>query len=190
MKKLLLVIFFVFLVIPVSLAQGQLHQEDEFKVSLDLGKSYDYSQIKVTRVIDGDILLLENGERVCLIGVDAPEHRSSAKAKQDSKKEGKPLRMILLMGRKAKKFVEDLVLDQTVRLEFDEKQRDQYGRLLAYVYLEDLFLNAEIIRAGFAYAWDVPPNVKNAELFQKLYQEARENKQGLWGEEFFVKGGK
>ena len=56
-----------------------------------------------------------------------------------------------------------------------------YGRTLAYVYLEDgTFLNAELVKQGYAMVMTVPPNVKYAHLFVKLQQEARENNRGLW----------
>jgi len=58
---------------------------------------------------------------------------------------------------------------------------DKYNRLLAYVYLKDgTFVNAEIVKQGYASLMTFPPNVKYADLFLKLYQEARKNKRGLW----------
>ena len=69
-----------------------------------------------------------------------------------------------------------------MRLEFDVEKRDKYGRLLAYVFISNgqLFLNAEIIKQGYAEVMIIPPNLKYADYFQGLYQEARENKRGLW----------
>ena len=70
-----------------------------------------------------------------------------------------------------------------VRLEMDVQERDKYGRLLAYVYLEDsTFVNAELLKQGYAQVATYPPNVKYVELFVKLQKEARENKRGLWKE--------
>ncbi|MDI6606193.1 MAG: thermonuclease family protein, partial [Candidatus Omnitrophota bacterium] len=61
------------------------------------------------------------------------------------------------------------------------QERDIYKRLLAYVYLEDgTFVNAQILKQGYASLMTIPPNVKYAELFLKLYREARENRRGLW----------
>jgi len=60
---------------------------------------------------------------------------------------------------------------------------DKYDRLLAYAYLKDesrTFVNAEIIKQGYASLMTIPPNVKYADLFAKLYREAREFKRGLW----------
>jgi len=68
-----------------------------------------------------------------------------------------------------------------VKFEFDERPRDQYGRLLGYVYLSNgKMLNEEIIKAGYAGIMTYLPNVKYQEKFLKAYKEARENKRGLW----------
>jgi micrococcal nuclease len=67
-----------------------------------------------------------------------------------------------------------------VRLEFDAQWRDKYRRLLAYVYLGDTMLNAELVRQGYAQVATFPPNVKYQELFLKLQREAREDRRGLW----------
>lgn len=87
------------------------------------------------------------------------------------------------MGKESAKFTTGLVLGKDVRLEFDVQKKDRYGRLLAYVYLEDgTFVNAEIIKQGYGSPMTVPPNVKYAELFRKLYQEARGANEGSGSE--------
>lgn len=61
------------------------------------------------------------------------------------------------------------------------QKRDKYGRLLAYVYLEDgTFVNAWLVENGYAMVMTVPPNVKYQELFLKLQREARGARRGLW----------
>jgi len=73
--------------------------------------------------------------------------------------------------------------DAKVYREFDVEKKDRYERLLAYVYLKDgTFLNAEIVKQGYASLMTYPPNVKYADDFVKLYREARENNRGLWKE--------
>ncbi len=68
-----------------------------------------------------------------------------------------------------------------VRLEYDQERRDKYGRTLPYVYLEDgTFLNGEIIRQGYGFAYTRLP-FKYLEEFRKLEREAREAGRGLWG---------
>ena len=74
-----------------------------------------------------------------------------------------------------------LVNGKTVRLEFDVQEFDKYGRTLAYVYLEDgTFVNAWLVKNGYAMVMTVPPNVKYQDLFLKLQREAREQKRGMW----------
>ena len=70
---------------------------------------------------------------------------------------------------------------KTVHLDLDVQQLDRYGRLLAYVYLEDgIFVNAWLVEHGYAQVMTVPPNVKHEGLFLKLQREAREAGRGLW----------
>jgi micrococcal nuclease len=71
-----------------------------------------------------------------------------------------------------------------VRLEYDIDRFDQYKRTLAYVYLEDgTFVNADLVKNGYAMVMTVPPNVKYADEFVKLQREAREKGRGLWNEQ-------
>jgi len=150
-------------------------------VNRSYGQASSYENILVTRVIDGDTLKLANGQRVRLIGVDTPEVYESVKLYRDAQRSGQDIAAIKALGKRSSKFTRDLVQGKAGRLEFDVEKKDKYGRLLAYVYLEDgTFVNAEIVRQGYASLMTYPPNVKYADLFLKLYQEARENKRGLW----------
>jgi micrococcal nuclease len=122
---------------------------------------------KVKRVIDGDTLLLTNGERVRLIGVDTPETKH-------------PQKPIEYFGKEAYFFTKQMVDGKEARFEFDRQKRDRYGRLLAYVYLLDgTFLNAEIIKQGYGFAYTRFP-FKHMEEFRRYEREARENRKGLW----------
>jgi len=151
--------------------------------SLPFGRTYNYDDILVTRVIDGDTLKLEDGKRVRLVGIDTPEMHESAKLDRDSQRSGRDKKAIQVMGRRAFKFTEDLVEGKRVRLEFDAEKHDKYDRLLAYVYLRDgTFVNAEIIKQGYASLMTYPPNVRHVNTFKQLYREARENNRGLWKE--------
>ena len=145
-----------------------------------------YNNILVTKVFDGDTLRLASGEKVRLIGIDTPETEYSYKEahylNQGKKWERSP--EYYEEAREATEFTRGLVEGKEVQLEFDLEKKDKYGRLLAYVYLSDgTFVNAEIIRQGYASLMTIPPNVKYADLFHKLYQEAKENKRGLWSED-------
>jgi micrococcal nuclease len=123
--------------------------------------------VRVERVIDGDTVLLTNGERVRLIGVDTPETKH-------------PQKPVERFGKEAYLFTKRMVEGKEVKLEYDQQKRDRYGRLLAYVYLMDgTFLNAEIIKQGYGFAYTKYP-FKYMEEFRGYEREARENKRGLW----------
>lgn len=137
----------------------------------------------VQRVVDGDTIKLSNGQRVRLIGVDTPELHYSEKLLRDSRKTKKDIRTIQELGRRASEFTKKLCDNKKVRLEFDVERHDRYGRLLAYVYLEDgTFVNAKIVEEGYGQIMTIPPNVKYADYFLKLQAKARESGKGLWGE--------
>ena len=144
---------------------------------------YSYDDILVKRVVDGDTILLSNGERVRLIGIDAPEMHQSNKLYRDARRSKKDIQTIKELGRKSYLFVKNLLEGERVRLEFDVEKRDRYNRLLAYVFLKDgTMANAKIIEEGFAQIYTFPPNVKYSEEFLRLQREARENNRGLWRE--------
>ncbi len=124
--------------------------------------------LKVRRVIDGDTLELDNGEDVRLIGVDTPETNH-------------PKKPVERFGKEAAAFTTRLVEGQEVRLAYDQQRRDKYDRTLAYAYLLDgTFLNAEIIRQGYGFAYTRFPFTYLKE-FRMLEREAREAQRGLWG---------
>ncbi len=132
-----------------------------------------YSHVK--RVVDGDTFIMDDGTskgvKVRLIGVDAPESRKS-----EHKEVG-------YYGKEAKQYLMRMLKGQNVRLVYDAGRYDQYKRTLAYVYLEDgTFVNAELIKNGYAMVLTIPPNVAHAEEFVKLEREARENHKGLWAD--------
>ena len=147
----------------------------------------DYDHVFISRVIDGDTLELANGQRVRLIGIDTPEMYKSKKLYRDAQRSKQDLQTIQELGQRSYNFTKKLAEGKLARLEFDVEKRDVYGRVLAYVFIksddsEEIFLNAEIIKQGYASLMTFPPNVKYVDLFRKLYQEAREDKRGLWRE--------
>jgi micrococcal nuclease len=127
----------------------------------------------VSKVVDGDTFWIDNGsekgEKIRLIGVDAPESRKTGRKE------------IGYFGKEAKEYLTKLILGKMIKLEFDVGHKDMYGRTLAYVYLDGgVFVNADLVKQGYAMVMTIPPNVKFAELFVKLQQEARDNRRGLW----------
>lgn len=127
----------------------------------------------VVRVVDGDTMVaqLASGaqERVRFIGVDTPE----------SVKPNTPVQCYAL---KASAFTKHLLTGRRVRLVPDVEARDRYGRMLAYVYRrpDNLFVNAELVRRGFAQTLTISPNVRFAGEFRALARQAREAGRGLW----------
>lgn len=179
---IILLIFVLISLLTFYSCSGQLNYAQQGKFSVPFGKSYNYTDIFVTRVIDGDTLQLASGERVRLIGIDTPEIHESDKLYRDSQRTRQDVNTIRQMGRQAYEFTKDLVEGKRVRLEFDVDKRDRYNRLLAYVYLKEdnTFVNAKIIEEGYASLMTIPSNVKHADLFLQLYQEARQQHRGLW----------
>ena len=124
----------------------------------------------VERVVDGDTIVLAGGRRVRYIGVDTPE----------SVKPGTPVECF---GKAARRANARLIEHERVRLRYDAERRDRYGRTLAYVYRDrdGLFVNAELLRRGYASTLTIPPNVAHAVEFRRLVRRAREAGRGLWG---------
>lgn len=134
----------------------------------------------VSKAIDGDTIEISTGEHVRLIGIDTPESRHNNKLVRDFRRSHKDIDSILSMGKEAADFTRRLVEGKKVRLEFDIEKYDKYGRLLAYVYLEDgTFVNARIVEEGYAQSLTIPPNVKYARMFLKKEREARQMNKGL-----------
>lgn len=114
---------------------------------------------KVIRVVDGDTIVVNyNGveEKVRLIGVDTPEsvHPDSSKNTE--------------AGFAASEFTKVYLTGEDVELEFDVQQRDSYGRLLAYVYLDGEMFNEKLLRTGYANIATYPPNVKYVDRFTEI----------------------
>ncbi|GEM_PF-1357125 len=127
---------------------------------------------QVVDVVDGDTIRvrLDGGiYTVRYIGIDCPETRD-------------PNRPVEWMGPEAAEANRRLVEGQIVYLEKDISETDRYGRLLRYVFLADgTFVNAELVRLGYAVVATYPPDVRYQSLFLALEREAREAGRGLWG---------
>jgi micrococcal nuclease len=127
--------------------------------------------VVVTRVVDGDTVEVHldgDEEDVRYIGVDTPE----------TVKPGEP---VGCFGPQASAFNHRLVEGRRVRLVFGAERRDVYGRLLAYVYLDGRFVNAELVRRGLARTLTIPPNDRFAGELKRLEIAAARAGRGLWG---------
>jgi micrococcal nuclease len=126
---------------------------------------------RVVRVVDGDTIVARVGgedEYVRYIGVDTPETV-------------KPDTPVECYGPRASDENHRLVEGRTVRLIFDREVRDDYGRLLAYVHAGRRFVNAELVRGGYARTLAIEPNTSHANEFQRLAMRAARSGRGLWG---------
>jgi micrococcal nuclease len=118
----------------------------------------------VERIIDGDTLACRGGLRVRLIGIDTPEMSQQP------------------FGQQARDALAELApWGSSVLLERDVELTDQYGRRLAYVWREGVFVNWQMVRGGWAILLTYPPNVQYVEFFQDAQRRAREAGLGLWG---------
>lgn len=129
----------------------------------------------VTRVVDGDTFWVDDGTekglKIRLIGVDAPEPRNTGTRSRG------------YFGTESTGYLKQMLTGKRVRLEFDVSRFDRYGRTLAYAYLDNgTFINAELVKNGYATVMTIPPNVKYADTFTELASKARKQKKGLWRE--------
>jgi len=143
------------------------------------------TRVRVTRIVDGDTVYVRFSsgleEKVRLIGVDAPEINHPTKGEEH-------------FGVESAEYAYNLLDNIVAWVEFDEGERDQYGRMLAYLWLEKpeaaseteirkKMFNARLLLDGYARQVIFQPNVKYVEYFSAFVNEARRNKRGLWAEE-------
>ncbi len=154
---------------------------------LDQKNTKDSKSYLVKKVFDGDTFEIEIGgksEKVRMLGIDTPEKWSSDKFDRDSERTGKDKETIKKLGTLSSEFTTRLIGGKKVILEPDAKgdDKDKYGRLLRYVYLEDgTFVNLKIVEEGYANAYR-KFNVSKQNEFIEAETEAREKKRGLWGD--------
>ena len=121
-------------------------------------------------MVDGDTIhALVDGEdeSVRYIGIDTPEVDPSIGVE--------------CFGKQASERNRELVGGERVRLVFGAEEPDRYGRLLAYVYVGDELINAEMVAGGYARTLEIEPNTDRAPLLNRLEQEAANAGRGLWG---------
>jgi micrococcal nuclease len=144
-----------------------------------------YDNVKVERVIKADLILLDNGKKIRLIGVKAFDKPRSKDVKRDAY--GfvieEPADPAVTVEERAGDFADDLLLNKKVKIELDTRSTDEDGYTWGYVFLPDNALaNAEILRQGFAQLQIQPPNTKYAERLREAYREARQEKRGIHAE--------
>jgi micrococcal nuclease len=123
----------------------------------------------VKKIIDGNTIQLDTGETVKYIGIEAP--------KINLKEGGSEF-----FAKETKKYNQKLVFMKKVRLEFDKEKTDKEGRTLAYVFVKKVFVNAELVKLGYAKASIIPPNEKYKNMFLDYEKKAMQSEKGLWQE--------
>ena len=122
---------------------------------------------KVTKVLDGDTVVLETGEKFRYLGIDAPESNER-------------------WGPEAKSFNEELVLNRKVRVELDRTKLDVYGRILGYIWIDDILVNEALVERGYAKINLIKGEVKPKYIDRLLKAEswAKQNHDGIWFDEW------
>jgi len=115
----------------------------------------------VARVVDGDTIELADGRRVRYIGINTPERNQP-------------------YYQEATEINRQLVANQQIQLEFDQDSFDQYGRSLAYIWVNGSMVNWEMVNRGYANVFTVPPNVRYEAVLRQAERDAREAGRGLW----------
>lgn len=123
----------------------------------------------VNKIIDGDTIQLDTGEIVRYLGIDTPELFAKGCGPE-------------FYAREAARYNKKLVFMKKIKLEFDAERKDQYGRLLAYVFVKNLFVNSELVRLGYAKAMIKPPNTKYSDLLLNHQKKAMDEERGMWQE--------
>jgi micrococcal nuclease len=137
------------------------------------GAAQPFARGTVVRAVDGDTIIVRSGGRiedVRLLGIDTPETVD-------------PRRPVGCYGPEASAYTKHLVTGRPVTLRYDRELHDRYGRFLAYVWLSGprpVFVNAELVRLGYARSYPFPPNTAHAALFAALERSAAVSGRGLW----------
>ena len=117
----------------------------------------------VTKIIDGDTIVIAGGQRVRLLSIDTRERGENCYAE-------------------AKQRLEEIVLLKNITLERDKEDKDQYDRLLRYIYTNESFVNVQLIEEGLAVAYVYEPNVKYRSQFIEAERAARNDGGCVWAQ--------
>ncbi len=180
---LYIIILVIFVISPITIFAKT---KEPFYMSFD---NYKYKDVVVDEVLSVDTFRLKDGQKFRLIGLRVPKDfilKKKGKKKRDKygfvvKEKESPF---ISFNEKAISFVKGLIEGKHVRLEFDVQRTDENYVSLAYVFLieDNTFINAEILRAGFAYLSLGPLNKKYEKQLKSAYQEARRELRGVHGQ--------
>lgn len=123
---------------------------------------------QISKVYDGDTIVLKNGKRVRLLGINAPEVESRYRTSEPG-------------GTAAKNWLQEKLQNKRVHLQFDQEKYDRYKRLLAHLFLPgDMHLNEALLENGLAALNIVPPNLQHSGKLISAQQRAEKQKLGIW----------
>jgi micrococcal nuclease len=140
-----------------------------------LGGSYFYfngqqaAEVYIERVIDGDTVETAAGDSIRLLGVDTPEIDWENNNYE-------------FYASEARDFTVKHLKDQNVVLEYDKERKDQYGRILAYIYQDGQNFYQKLLQNGYATLMIVEPNDKYESEFKAAAAAARESRSGIWSQ--------
>lgn len=164
-NKIIVLIFFVLSILSGLLGIHPLLDSLSPAPTNETGTCSAAEFVVVTKVLDGDTILVEGGEHVRLIGIEADEKDYPC-------------------FEEAKGRLEDLILNKTVRLEQDVSDVDLYGRCLRYVFLDGENINIQMVAAGMAVARFYEPDTAYKHEIIDAEQQAKENDLGCkWEQE-------
>lgn len=124
---------------------------------------------QVVKVIDGDTVVLNDGQAVRLLSINTPEMARKGRLAEPG-------------ARLAKRKLTDLLLNQSVYLEHDVEKKDKYGRTLAFIFLlNGVHVNAMMLQEGWAVLSIHPPNLKHLSALIRAQKDAETAGIGLWG---------
>lgn len=150
----------------------------------DQKEKVSFEKVTVTKHVDGDTVYIKHQdgteEKLRFIGINTPETKH-------------PTKEVEFFGKEASNYTEKELLGKTIYIEKDVSDKDKYGRLLRYVWLQEptkinekeireKMFNAILLLNGYAQVSTFPPDVKYQDIFLKFQEEAKKSSKGLWGE--------
>ena len=174
MHLILLLLFFPFSVqadiFQWQDSKGNTHYSDQphqGAKTLKIEPGYSFTQVK--KVYDGDTILLANGNKIRLLGINTPEIEGRYKSVSEAG------------GEAAKQWLKKTILKQKVRVEIDVEKHDKYSRILAHVFTADKqHINLELVKNGYASVNIHPPNLKYTAELLAAQKKAEQTQLGIW----------
>ncbi len=176
LNKKIFIILFIFIIIINIYYNNNSNKIKMLNISTNNKNIINKNYYEVLDIIDGDTIEIKynkNIERVRLIGIDTPESKNPDKSKN------------IIQGKTASEYMKKILNNKLINIEFDIQERDKYGRLLLYIYLNNEMINEKLLKEGYARLATYLPNVKYVDKFINAQKYARENNIGFWEDNIF-----